>query len=132
MSDEFKDPASADNLPLAELDGSLLLIEALEYKPDIPTTFGPANAVAANVIVLDGAKKGERFDDALIFPRVLVSNLRPNIGSKTIGRLGRGTAKPGQSAPWILAPANDADKAIGQKYLAYAATLAQEDDEPPF
>jgi hypothetical protein len=131
MPDEFADPGSGgDKLPLDELNGSLLLIEALDLKRDIPTTFGNTNAVAANVIVLDGTKKGERFDDTLIFPRVLVSSLSGNIGKKTLGRLGRGTAKPGQSAPWILEPANEAERAIGQKYLAYAATQTVAEEEP--
>jgi hypothetical protein len=128
---DFADPSTGgDKLPLDDLNGSLLYIEALSFETGIDTVNGVTDAVRANVVALDGARKGERFDDALIFPRVLRSSLRPNIGQKTLGRLTKGTAKPGKSAPWVLEPANDAEKAIGQKYLAYAATLAPAEEEP--
>jgi hypothetical protein len=57
-----------------------------------------------------------------VFPKVLASQLRSSVGGKVIGRLGQGIAKPGQSAPWTLNAATDADKETGRKYLAYIAT----------
>ena len=49
---------------------------------------------------------------------MLQGNLRGAIGELVIGRLGKGTAKAGQSAPWVLEAASEADKAVGERYLA--------------
>jgi len=35
-----------------------------------------------------------------------------------LGRLGQGEAKKGQSAPWMLSEATEADKVIGRNYIA--------------
>jgi hypothetical protein len=54
---------------------------------------------------------------------VLCSQLAPSAGGKPVlGRLGRGTAKPGQSAPWMLTAPTEADIAVAQKFDAYKAT----------
>lgn len=126
---EFNDPASGDKLPLADLEGALLLFDVLEQRAEMQTSFGPASPIAANVAVLDGTHKGDTYDDALVFPRVLQGQLRPSIGGKVLGRLGKGQAKPGQSAPWTLSAPTDDDKAVARKYVAYveAQTAAQEE-----
>lgn len=132
----FKDPGTGgDKLPLDELEGCLLLVDVHEHDADFETTFGRTGMVRANVAVLDGTRKGERFDDTLIFPRVLQSQLRGSVGEQVLGRLGKGKAKPGQSAPWQLAPASAEDRAIAERYVAhYAATVAAKavSDEEPF
>jgi len=123
----FQDPSQGgDRLPLNDLNGSLLLFTVKSIEHDIVTQFGTTDAVKADVAVLDGAHKGETFDDTLIFPRVLKSALAPNVGSMVLGRLGQGQAKSGQSAPWVLAPGTPEDKAVGEKYLAYVATTSAE------
>jgi hypothetical protein len=121
----FNDPSSGgDKLPLADLNGSLLLFTVKGVEKDIATQFGTTDAVKADVAVLDGPSKAEVFEDALVFPRVLRSALAPNVGAMVLGRLGKGTAKPGQSAPWVLAAGTDEDKAVGERYLAHVATVA--------
>lgn len=125
----FSDPATGgDKLPLAELEGSLLLVSPLEQMAEMQTSFGPATPIRANVAVLDGTKKGDVFDDALIFPRVLQGQLRPNIGGLVLGRLGKGQAKAGQSAPWTLATPTDADRETATKYVAYVESQKAEQD----
>jgi hypothetical protein len=47
-----------------------------------------------------------------------------------LGRLGQGVAKPGQSAPWTLTPASDADKVTAGKYLEHVAAAATAAEEP--
>ena len=119
-----------DKLPLDDLNGALLRIEVLEALSDVQTVHGPANPVRANVAVLDGSFKAETFDDALIFPRVMAGQIRPSIGKVVLGRLGRGQAKPGKNAPWLLAAPTEADVATARKYEAYAAEKAAQADEP--
>jgi hypothetical protein len=127
----FNDPsAGGDKLPLDQLVGALLLVEVREQTGEIQTTFGPATAIRADVHVLDGARKGERYDDTLIFPRKLQSQLRGSIGGMVIGRLGKGTAKAGQSPPWQLDAASEADKAIGERYLAHVQMQSASVEEP--
>lgn len=132
---EYADPSSGsgDKLPLAELQGALLRIEVLEALTDVVTSFGPANPVRARVIPLDGEHKKTIFDDTLIFPRVLVSQLKGNVGRVVLGRLGKGTAKPGQSAPWTLIAATDDDKQLAAKaeaWLASQSAAPAATDEP--
>jgi hypothetical protein len=127
----FRDPsAGGDKLPLDDLLGALLLIDVREQMPEMQTSFGPATPIRADVAVLDGVRKGATFDDALIFPRKLQGQLRGSIGEKVIGRLGRGVAKAGQSPPWELSAATEADKVVGEKYVAYAEAKAAEAEAP--
>ena len=117
----------------ADNDGALLLFEVLEQVTAVPTSYGDTDAIRANVAILDGANKGETYPDSLIFPRVLQSQLRSQIGGdKVLGRLGKGTAKPGQSAPWRLDDPTDADIKVAEKYEAHVATQTADDDDAPF
>lgn len=119
-TDPFAPPSKGgDKIPLDELNGSLLLFTVKSVETGIQTSFGTADAVKADVAALDGARKADTWDDALIFPRVLQSQLRGNIGGMVLGRLGKGQAKPGQSAPWILSDPTDDDKQTARNYLAY-------------
>ncbi len=130
----FNDPsAGGDKLPLDDLTGSLLLFTVQEALTDVQTSFGPSNPVRADVAVLDGPKKGETYDDALVFPRVLASSLRPHVGAMVLGRLGRGQAKPGQLPPWLLTAATAEEKQTGEKYLQHvAATKVADPVSEPF
>jgi hypothetical protein len=121
----FADPStgSGEKLPLTELNGSLLLFTVKSVETDIKTAFGTTDAVKADVAVLDGPHKAETFEDTLVFPKILRSALAPNVGEMVIGRLGQGSAKPGQSPPWVLAAASDEEKAIGTAYLAHREAI---------
>lgn len=119
-----------DKLPLAELLGALLRIDVLEALSDVQTSFGASNPVRCNLAVLDGPLKAQTFDDALVFPRVLISQLKPSVGKVVVGRLGRGTAKPGQSAPWTLTAPTDDDIATARKYDAHIAAQEAKTEEP--
>ena len=126
---DFADPsAGGDKLPLADLLGSLAIFDVVEFVEEIHTSFGEASAVRCNVTVVDGDHAGQVWPDTLIFPRVLQGALRPNVGKKVLGRIAQGTAKPGQSPPWVLEAATDDDKKKAAALLAEAATKAAEED----
>lgn len=118
MSDEFGAPASATGIDWKELQGSLLLFKVKGFEPAIKTVHGDSPAVQADVIVLDGAKADEQYLDTLVFPKVLISQVKPRMGGMVLGRLGQGLKKPGQSAPWLLAEATEADKGVARTYIA--------------
>ena len=114
----FQDPVAGDRISFDELNGSLLLIFVHELVKDVPTSFGDADAIRCDVTVLDGDHITDQYSDTLIFPRVLVSQLRKNVGAMVLGRLGQGAKKPGQNPPWILTAATDTEKQVGEKWLA--------------
>lgn len=118
MTDPFAAPATSTGIDYKEINGALLLIDVVGVEKDVPTSLGTKDAVRADVVVIDGDQAGESFEDALIFPKVLQSQLRSRAGQKVLGRLGQGVAKPGQSAPWLLAEATETDKATARAHLA--------------
>jgi len=131
MTDPFDAPASGggDRLNLGDLKGALLLFTVHSVERDIQTSFGDSDAVKCDVAALDGDHKAQTWQNTLIFPRVLQSQLAPKVGSMVLGRLSQGQAKPGQSAPWTLIDPTDADREIGRKYLAHVeATKAPAND----
>ena len=93
----------------ADLEGHLLIVEPLEYCESIPTSMGDKDAVR---VTLHDVTDSATFNDVLWFPKVLVGSLKGRIGQKVLGVLGKGTAKPGQSAPWILIDASTEDDAV--------------------
>ena len=115
---QFNDPSNSDILPLDDLLGSLLLLTVYEETDEINTVHGPQTAIRADVVVLDGAKRGDKFGDTLIFPRVLKSQLRRSAGGMmVVGRLRQGDKKPGQSPPWTLVAATPEEKSIAQSFI---------------
>ncbi|MFD7157929.1 hypothetical protein ACFV9C_25230 [Kribbella sp. NPDC059898] len=130
MSNQFADPAEMTGIKWDDLEGALLLIKPYGLEQGVVTNFGTTDAVRADVTVLDGSNKGEEYPDALVFPRVLQGQLKPRTGQLVVGRLGKGAAKPGQSAPWKLDKASKADIEVAEKHLANKPSSVGE--EPPF
>lgn len=117
--DDFAGPSSS-NFKIAEYVGQLLLITPKSVEEDVPTSFGEADAVRADVVILDGDSDdvGEEHAEVLIFQRVLQGQLRPAIGKNMVlGRLTTGTAKKGQDAPYLLDDPTDKDKKIARAWL---------------
>lgn len=146
MSDQFGDPGTSSGINLSSIEGSLLLIKALRVEHGINTSLGARDATVADIHVLDGPEAGTVYNEVFIWPKVMQSELKSYVGVEkfALGRLGKGTAKPGQNAPWKLLLAADADKAMARDYLAApsatapkakskaAAAAVADDDEPPF
>jgi hypothetical protein len=115
----FAQPSSgSDTVKPADLLGHLLLVTPLEFKESITTAFGESSAIAVDLVDLDTT---EEFHDVLFFGRGLIANLKSNIGAQVLGRMAQGIARPGQSAPWVLEAATDADT---QKAIAYVQAKA--------
>ena len=125
---DFADPAATggDKLPLDELKGALVIFDVHEVVESITTSYGDATAIRCNVSALDGAHAGHTWADSLIFPKLLVNSLRPNVGRKVLGRVGQSTTSSGHLA-WILEPSNDADKVTANAFVA-----AQPKTDAPF
>ena len=131
--DQFDSPSTGAKI--TEYEGQLLLCTPTDHREAIATAFGPADAVVTDLVVLDGPHAPQREAGVLVFQKALQGQLRPKIGTgrMVLGRLGRGQAKAGQSAPWVLTEPTDDDKAMARAYLdgtTKVATVAQE--QPPF
>lgn len=134
----FADPASPSGIDYQELKGSLLMFEVTGLEDHIPTSVSKPGekspAVRVNLTILDGSQAGTRVEDSLVFPKVLQGQLRSRVGQLVLGRLTQGQAKPGQSAPWKLDPANAEDRATAEKFLAQGKPTVSSaaTAEPPF
>lgn len=114
----FNQPAApSGGITWADHKGALLLVEPLSFEPQIATAFGSADAIKANVYVLEGSGAGEEYAETLIFPKLLVSQTKNQLGSKVLGRLGQGNQKAGQSPPWLLQEASAADIQLAEKWV---------------
>jgi len=103
--------------------GRLLLIEVHEFVPNFPTNNGDAEVVRADVTVLDAEGGPDVYSNTVVFGRVLVGALKGAVnGMPVLGRLGQGTAKPGQSAPWVLNAFNDLEAQVAEAYVKSRAT----------
>ena len=117
-TDEFKAPSSTVGVDWSTLKGSLLIVKPHSLELAIKTTYGDSDAVRADVIVLDGDEAETVYLDTLIFPKVLQSQVKSSMGGMVLGRLGQGVKKAGQSPPWTLSEATEADKVAARAYIA--------------
>jgi hypothetical protein len=124
---QFAAPAAASGINWNDLNGALLIIEPVEVVTDINTVHGVTDAVKATVSVIDGPKADQVYEDTLVFPRALRAQLSSRIGQKVLGRLGQGTAKPGQTAPWMLQTGTPADEQTAVQWLASRTQLTAAD-----
>lgn len=115
--DEFESAsAPSGGIKWKEYGGALFVIEPLAEEAEVKTDYGTGPAVRANVYVLAGPNGQEDYPDCLIFPKILQSQTKTKIGKKVVGRLAQGLAKPGQSAPWQIAPATPEDISAAQAW----------------
>ena len=117
---EFAAPAAGSVLKPAEIEGHLLVVEPREYVQAMQTAMGESDAVRCTVHDITDSTT---YDEVLWFSSVLVGSLKSRIGQKVLGVMGKGVAKPGQSAPWLLNDASGEAQAVeaAKKYLAAAA-----------
>lgn len=132
MTNPFASPATASGIDLKEINGALLVITVHSVETEIKTAYGDSSAIRCDVAVIDGTNAGEEYRDTLLFPKVLQSQLRSNVGGKVIGRLGQGQQKPGQSPPWLLSEATPEDIKTGMAWLAKTTLAAPSAAAPPF
>jgi len=131
MSEFVSAAPPSGGITWADYKGSLLVIEPLSFEAGIQTSFGLADAVKANVHVLT-AEGSEDYEDCLVFPKLLASQLKGQISNKVVGRLGQGSAKPGQSAPWLLEAATEEDLAKAQAWVAQNSQPVIANAQAPF
>lgn len=101
-SGEFARPAT--------LDGHLLIVYPLGYVPHIQTRFTQpgkkSDAIACDIVDLDDkddfGRPGKMYRNSNLMQAQLIAQLRPFIGRKVLGRMGRGMSKNGMNPPWVI------------------------------
>jgi hypothetical protein len=98
-------------------EGHLLAAVGIEEQKDVSTKFGLTDSALCRYLVCidDGLvlKNYPVFGAALV-PRLVEGQAE---GEIVAGRLGRGTAKAGQSAAWLLLDPSDEDLALVRKFF---------------
>jgi hypothetical protein len=115
----FKKPASVSGFKWDEHQGCLLMVYPKRIDEDVKTGVGIKDVTVGDIHVLTGHEAGKVYRDTGIFPLVVQGQLRPYIGSgdPVLGRVGKGVAKKGQSAPWVLEEATEDDEELAAQYL---------------
>jgi hypothetical protein len=118
----FSAPSSnSESVKVADLNGHLLILEAIEYKTGIPTVHGDADAIEVRINDLE---TGHTHESVLFFNVALKNALKTKIGQKVLARIGQGQAKAGKSAPWILIDATGDADAVAKANAFIAGTPA--------
>jgi hypothetical protein len=120
--DLFDAPGGGDLFCWEDHYGRLLLITPHSVERDVQTKlYGKRDATRADIVVLaePGTGPAEVIRDTLVFPLVIRSRLRSNVGTgrMVLGRLGKGDADGKGNPPWILTDPTDADKAVARAYI---------------
>ena len=125
MPDQFD--SASPGVRINNYEGQLLLLKPTELRENINTKIGQADAVVVEMTILDGDEASTTHTDVLVFGKALQGQLRGKIGTgrMVLGRLGKGIAKPGMDAPWVLQEPTEADKKLARSFLSINA-------EPPF
>jgi hypothetical protein len=127
----FASPSTGGGTVLkpADIEGHLLIVEPNEYIENMSTSMGESDAVSVTVHDINTQ---ETHESVLWFSRVLVGSLKGRIGQKVLGVMGKGEAKPGQTAPWVLKDASGEPKAVeaATKYLTAQVAAELTTPEP--
>lgn len=136
--DEFDN--AGEFVKVADLEGHLVLFTPTKYVEEVQTSFGESDALMTDVVVFNEDGSVDEHDDVMIFQGALIGTLKRKLKTvhtierdpatgvvtryrdtttrRVLGVLGKGEAKKGQSAPYILMPASDEQKAVARAYVA--------------
>ncbi|SKX80387.1 Uncharacterised protein [Mycobacteroides abscessus subsp. bolletii] len=129
MAPKAKDPfampgGGGSGYKITEFEGELLLIKPIE-RDIIPTEISAeTKTIRCDVIRLEN--ENEHVEDMLVFQTALLRTLGRVLDGPNewvLGRLGKGTAKKGKSAPWILTTPGEDDIATAQSAMTELGLL---------
>lgn len=118
--DPFTTPAKSSDYRIADFLGELVLVRPTEVIEEMVTEVGTTDAIRADVTPLTGELAGTLCEDLLVFQLALKRALRKVLeGSNPylLGRLTKGTAKAGKSAPYIFAEPTPEEEDVARRHL---------------
>ncbi len=125
--DEFDTPGAY--VAMKDLMGELVLFTPTEHVEEVATDFGTKDAVVTDLIVLTAEGGPAEYTDVMIFQGSIIGSLKRKVpvytngvltreGRKVLAVIGKGEAKKGQNAPYILIAPDDDQKQLARDYLA--------------
>lgn len=110
MSDDddlFATPADlpkGDGLKVSDLEGELVILRPAPAEQSYTTSLGETSARPATVMVVTGPKSGSDWKQIVLFGAGLKAQAGQAVtnGKPLVGVIGKGTASPGKSAPWLV------------------------------
>lgn len=111
-----------DKFTPSESNGALLLFFPTAIQSQVKTAHGEADAVACRIVRLND---GRVWENALIFPTALVTQLRGAVPDGIVlGTLGQGENTKG-NPPWLLRPYTDAELQQAEAWIAQNPRIPQ-------
>ena len=121
-----KGEAAGDRFSKDEYEGVLIALVNPESK-SIETRHGETDAAFCDyIVVLEGEDKDTVFRNSALFGAILVPEVTNAAGQIVAGRIGKGTAKNGQSRPWIW---EDPSKAERDDVISWFKENGEDDGE---
>lgn len=123
VGDPFSTPPGASEFKISDFLGELVLVTPTEVIEEMVTEVGTTDAIRADVVPLTGEHANETCEDMLVFQLALKRALRKTIDGPNpylLGRLTKGTAKAGKSAPYLFAQPSEDDMVLARKFLGIA------------
>jgi hypothetical protein len=117
----FSPPAATAGFVKADHENHLLAFVTPRLEPKVSTSFGDSDAAHVDTVVCLDCPSVDT--DQLLFGDALVPRLCGGFEAEIVlGRLVRGNAKPGRSAPWLLEEAAPEDEQHAGEFFAKHAT----------
>jgi hypothetical protein len=125
MSDDlFSTPSDlpSSGIKVADIEGALVIIKPEAEEIELETVHGDATARPSKVLVVEGPGAAPEWQDCLLFGAGLKAQAgaAARSGKPIVGVLGKGEAKPGKNAPWVVKDPTSAQMEKARK--AYLAT----------
>ncbi len=123
----FSNPGAptSTQVKIADYENCLLIVRPRQIIEGITTPYGPKSATGAALHILDG-RQGVSPDTPLYEPEILIfqgflqgqlrTKIDPSGATMVLGRLGRGQAKAGQTAPFIIIDPTEQDSAAAMHW----------------
>jgi hypothetical protein len=110
------------------LNGHLVLVFPIGYIEHMQTRFSQpgkkSDAVCCDIVDLDDKDEmgelGKVYRSSNLMQAQLILGLRPFIGKKVLGRIGKGVGKQGMNPPWVITDMSGDAEARG-RFRAWAA-----------
>ncbi|AYN58733.1 hypothetical protein PBI_PEAS_46 [Arthrobacter phage Peas] len=102
----------------AEHANELILVWPRDMRYNVTTPTGASDAIACDIVVLDGPGAGAKFSNTLLFSAGLRNNLQSYLGdpNPALGRIIQVQLQGGKTT-WNLADYTDADASLAMSYL---------------
>jgi len=116
---QFSKPGStSDMFALRDYVDELILFQPLELTEVNTIYAADTPMVVCNITVLTGPDEGKQIASAGIFNKLVLGQMKTELGNNVLGRVGRGKAKAGQDAPFLIVDPTKQDLAIAEKFFA--------------